>query len=395
MQPNLAASITYAYHFLSEAIIMFLIALPFFYHRFSYVPYGSYFVIIIGACILFSIITRYTTRYIWYIVMAPILFLVFNSLDYPMIFTVLFTLLFVWRYIDIRKEDLISRENIYILFTLLLTAIVSILVRDSFIMIYPFLQFVILFLGYITSQLVVVNKEDRKQIDLKLPFYFIGILGLGATIFFFLFESARNVALYVGQGFFNAIGGVIRGFSNILSFLTVEQRGWPEQTPDDAKHGDGYWNQLEEYNVVEGMSVFLIVAIAILLIALVTFFIMILWRKRSKQKLVEAEQSDAVSYSSLSGSTGNNTYSRNPFNKYFNRPSDPIRKLVYQFERKAAKQNKGRRPFETIEDWFMRINVGADIYVYQKVRYGGKRASDQEVKSLKVQLKEMEAKLDL
>ncbi|MFD2045115.1 hypothetical protein ACFSTA_15635 [Ornithinibacillus salinisoli] len=394
MQPNLSASITYAYHFLCEVIIMFLIALPFFYFRFMFVPYGSYLVISIVACILFTFITQYTTRNIWYIVIAPLLFIIFNMLDYPMIFTVLFSLLFVWRYIDIRKEELISRENIYILFTLLLTAILSILVRDSFIMFYPFLQFVILFLGYITSQLVVVNKDDRKQIDFKLPLYFIGILAAGAAVFFFIFEAARNLALNVGQGFLNTIGGVIKGFSDILSFLTVNQRDWPEQTTEEAKHGDGYWNQLEEYNVVEGMSIFLILAIAILLLTIVTFFIIILWKKRSKQKLKQAEQNSAVSYSNLSSTAGEGTYSRNPFRKYFTKPSDPIRKLVYQFERKASKQNKGRRSFETIEDWFARINVGTTINVYQKVRYGDKQASEEEVKALKVHMKEMEAKLD-
>ncbi|SHF87228.1 hypothetical protein [Ornithinibacillus halophilus] len=391
MQTN-QSMITYAYHFLSEAIIIFLITIPIFYHKYEFVPYGSYLAVIVVFGFLFLLISN-KVKYGWNIVLAPVLFGVFYILDYPIIIAAAFAVLLVWRFINIRKEALIHRENHYIVATLLLTAVVSILVHDSLVMLYPFLQFVILFLGYIFSQVYVVNSNDRKQINYRLPLYFVGLLAVGAGIFFVIFDSVRNTVLSLTQGILNGAGAALRGGSDLLSFFTVKERGWPKQTPEEAKHGDGYWDELQQFNVIEGGSILLIAGVSVILLVALGVIIYSLIKRKKRNSDASVEKSDAVSYGSLMDRNGQGQILKNPFKKYFKKPSHPIRKLVYQFEKKASKSNNGRMASETLEDWIARTRFNLNFDSYQKVRYGLKEVTDEELKELKLQLKEIETKL--
>src|SRR5699024_6863361 len=197
--------------------------LPFLHHRFMWVPYGSYIIIAIVVCIIFSILARYTLSYLWYIFTAPFLFIAFFVLDYPLILSIIFTGAFVWRYINIRNEEAISRENNYIIIALGLMAINSILIQDTRIIIYPLLLFAIVILGYIASHLAVVHKRERKQLDSKLPVYFIGLLAGGAGLFFLLYEGIRFVIVFDFHGILDVISGMIASFAQLFSFAEPEE----------------------------------------------------------------------------------------------------------------------------------------------------------------------------
>ncbi|WP_047983715.1 hypothetical protein [Ornithinibacillus californiensis] len=384
--------IAYAYHFLSEAILIFMITIPVFYHRFFFVPYGSYLAVIAAACILFSILTKLKAHLKVNIVVAPILFIVFSLLDYPFVFSALFSVFLVWSYINIRKQEVINREALYILLTVFATVIVSIFVHDSQIMMFPFLQFVLLFFGYIASHMVHVVKEDRKQIDRKIPGYFAGLLIIGAGLFFIAFPLLRQITVKIWQGFINLAGDVILGVSNFLSFFEVEKRGWPEQTPEEAKHGDGYWDELQEYNVLEEMSGLLVMGVILVLLFVFALIIINYIRKQVKNRLinVDVELAEKKSPIPIHREAIVENESKSIFKRRKKEPNNPIRKMVFQFERKATKFNKGRKSHETIEDWFKRIGVEADINIYQRVRYGDRKVSENEQQALKSQLKSME-----
>src|SRR5690625_479374 len=211
--------LTYTYHFLSEAIILFLIALPFLHHRFMWVPYGSYIITAVVVCVVFSILAKYTVSYLWYILVAPFLFFAFYIMDYPLFLAILFTGVFVWRYINIRIEEAVSRENNYIAITLALIVINSILISDSRIFIYPFILYAIIIFGYIISHLVVVPKKERKQFDKKLSVYFIGLLAAGAGFLFLFFDGIRFIMVTFFQGILDTIAYIIAGFAGLFSFL--------------------------------------------------------------------------------------------------------------------------------------------------------------------------------
>lgn len=393
---NSHLNMTYAYHFLSEAIIIFLIALPIMHHHYFWVPYGSYLVIIIGSCIVFSLITHLTARYIWYLAMFPVLFALFYVLDYPLVPAILFSSLFVWRYIDIRKEEIIGRENKYILITLILTTVVLMTVRDGRVILYPFLQFVILIMGYIGSNLAVVQKEDRKQFDVKLSFYFVGLLAASAGIFYLLFNFLRGGLLKTWDGILILLTGALTGLTKVLSLFTVEKRGWPEQeSAGGGQEGNEFFNKLEEFNVIDAMTPYWAIAIGILFLAVAFFFIIVLSKKRFQGSIDRLDETnESVTYNILDDKPKQSNRSMASLNKYFKKPKHPIRKLVYQFERKTASAKRGRKNTETIEEWIKRTGWNVDFDIYQKVRYGGQDVSSQEIEELKTQLKKIETYLD-
>jgi hypothetical protein len=385
--------IAYAYHFLSEAIIIFLVTLPFFYHRFFFVPYWSYMGIVLGACLIFTSITKYRPTLTLYSMVAPVLFFVFQSFHYPLIMAIVLPIILVWRYVNIRNQEHIKREAIYILITAILTVLVSSLVHDSRVMIYPFLLFVILCVGYILSHYMYMTKKEKKEISSKLLLCFTGILVLGAGTFFLLFDVLRTITVRVWTALIDGTGGLILAISNFLSFITVEKRGWPEQKPGEEAYE--FVKPLEDYNVVEQMSGLIILAIIFISLFVLVILLLLTMKKRIKVRLTKMEMREVPSLITIDSlkEVYSNQDKRTFFKRFLRAPEHPVRKMVYQFERKAEKCNKGRKSTETLEDWFNRIGMDTNISVYQRVRYGDAVVSDTDHYELKEQLKKMENKL--
>src|SRR5699024_3342506 len=122
--------VTYAYHFLSEALIIFLIAIPIMHYNYEFVPYWAYFLTVIGFCLLFSLFTQRTTSYGVYIISAPLIIITFYLLQFPLELSVIFGVALTWRYINIRKETMLSRESSYIRWALVLSTLDVILIND-------------------------------------------------------------------------------------------------------------------------------------------------------------------------------------------------------------------------------------------------------------------------
>ncbi|WP_164215109.1 hypothetical protein [Virgibacillus sp. YIM 98842] len=383
--------LTYAYHFISETIILFLLFLPFLHHRFMWVPYGSYIIIAIVVCIIFSIIARYTLSYLWYIFTAPFLFIAFFVLDYPLILSIIFTGAFVWRYINIRNEEAISRENNYIIIALGLMAINSILIQDTRIIIYPLLLFAIVILGYIASHLAVVHKRERKQLDSKLPVYFIGLLAGGAGLFFLLYEGIRFVIVFAFHGILDVISGMIASFAQLFSFAEPE-----EIKPGELEEGVAgenpaeNWSQLEGPSFIEIVAPYVVIAVSLLFLALLIFWV---WKNRYNRFNKEEQQEyDAYTSAELKIDKSASIISRWR-KKLSQKPAHPVRKMVYQFERTAAKYKMGRKQFETVEDWMERIGLEADFTIYERVRYGNADVGENEANQLKKEIWKIEKAL--
>lgn len=385
--------LTYAYHFLSETIILFMIVLPFLHHRFMWVPYGSYIVIAIIVCIIFSILTKYTENKLWYISLAPFLFVAYYLLEYPLVLAILFSGVFVWRYINIRNEETVSRENNYILITLALIAINSILISDSRIMIYPFILFATIIFGYIASHLAVVQKKERKQFDKKLSIYFIGLLAAGAGLFFLIFDGIRFVIVSVIQGVLDIFASIIAGIAQLFRFLDPEEMEVRELEEGEAGENPAaeYWNDLAGPSLFEIITPYVVIAVSLLFLTLLVFVVIWIWKNRRYPVLKNPEQDASVSYQELEldSEPSASTFSR--WRKLlFSQPVHPVRKKVYQLERTAARHKMGRKKSETIEAWLRRIGVDADFDVYQRVRYADADVSDSEANQLKEQIREME-----
>jgi len=84
------------------------------------------------------------------------------------------------------------------------------------------------------------------------------------------------------------------------------------------------------------------------------------------------------------------------FCKKEKRPSDLIRREIFDFEKYAQKMDAGRHPFETVEEWWQRVGLnGADhaIHTYEKIRYGNQNYSHEELNQLKHELHTLKLQL--
>ncbi|MDP5274153.1 hypothetical protein [Chengkuizengella axinellae] len=84
--------------------------------------------------------------------------------------------------------------------------------------------------------------------------------------------------------------------------------------------------------------------------------------------------------------------------QYSSHNNKMIRKKIDRLEHAMAKQGKGRKPFETIDSWLLRLGVNESqsiqmIEVYKQIRYGNKEVSKQDKHTFLQNLKELKGNL--
>lgn len=385
--------ITHAYHFLSEAFILFLLILPFMHYYYNWVPYWTYVLTSLGICLLFSIFSKWFISFGPYITSVPFMIVAFYMLKFPIVISVILGVTLTWRYINIRIETMISRENSYIRWTLVLATLNVLFINDRELIIYVFLLFMILIIGYISGHLAVIHRDDRKRFDQKFWLYIMGGLAIGTVIVYFSFNTIRFIVAKIWAGFsyvLTLVGGLLVSLLQNIEldfrpdYEDPEQLGEQESPiPEEFQHSDTY--------LLENITPIIIWIMIALIIGALVWMAIRLYRGRFEAHR-QVDESDVVSYGNLdeSNERGENLFQR-MIKNYFKTPQHPIRKMVYQFERKAAKANYGRHRYETIENWMERIGLDMDLDTYQKVRYGHMEVSDDDIKDLKKQLENMEA----
>ncbi|MGY0693300.1 hypothetical protein ACW2QC_10985 [Virgibacillus sp. FSP13] len=383
--------ITYAYHFMSEAIILFFICLPFMNYYYQWVPYGLYLALVFGICFLFSVYTRFMNNYLPYILTAPGLIAIFIVCGFPIGLSIVFPAVLTWRYINIRGETILERENTYIRITLVLGTGFMLLLNDYQIIVYTFLQFLMMVVGYISSHLTVITKEESR-FDKKLWLLILSVFAAGTVIIFSLFDTGRFVFIKIGEGLSYVAAIVASKSAFLFQFLDFDKVELPDDSSPMGQQQEQL-NQMEQGDAsyLEKVLPFIYWGIALIIAA---FVILLVVRNLKKQFLVQHQTgvTEAVAYGDLDDDRQKGqSFMNKLFGGYFNKPHHPIRKMVYQFEENAVKNGYGRNASETVEDWFKRVGIDADLAVYQRVRYGEKRVSEKDVAELKVQLKEMEA----
>ncbi|TQS74740.1 DUF4129 domain-containing protein [Ornithinibacillus gellani] len=378
-------SISYAYHFLSEAILIFLIVLPFSTYFFESIPYWSYLVIAVFACFLLDQLTRRTNQYIYYLLIIPILGLVFYLFAYPVELIVLFSVVLPLRYIRIRKTEIVNRQNIYLMLTLCLTVFALIMVQQTWIMIFPFLQFLLIIIGNFLSHLFMVNKQDRKQFKWRQLIALCGIPAFGAVVFYLLFDTIRHTLMTVWYGIIYLFSNVMTFLGKHLSFIKIKPLELPDVPISDF--GDEEIDKEETFEMMDGNeNQFLYI---LLIIAVITIIAVVIYRLRKNafsQIDSKADPLDVVHFEDIEKRKKGNHFFSNQWNKLY-RPMHPARRLVQQFERTFAKHQLGRKHSETIEEWFERVGIHANMDLYERVRYGEQDITDEELQILKEELK--------
>lgn len=387
--------VTYAYHFMSEAIIIYLALLPFSLSYYENVPMWSYVGIVIGVALVYSFISKLMTNYAPYIISLPFLFLVFYFVGYPLLLSIIFAGLFVWRYIAIRSNAFIGNEATYVGATILLSLLGLFLTRNFEVINFLIVQVAIIILGYIISHLFVIESEKRREINrsvwLKWASFFAIVIGAIYLLSDLLTTMTASIWSGIGSVLTIFVGG-IASFFEFLGLSTFFNKGISEMEPIEIGGFEEEAGEMPVFEQHEGISMDVIMfgVLGIIIIA----FIIILY-KAIKEKAKDVERDEALGFEIREEEiAGYKSSSNKGKRRKAKKPGNPIRRLVFDFEKKAAKLDLARLHHESIENWFHRLGLEADLQVYQKVRYGVLSTSAEEEQELRDTLKQFEKYLE-
>lgn len=390
---NRQAIITYSYHFFSEVLIIFLLFIPLIHVNGDYVPFIPYILVSLGVTVLFTFYTRMSTRYSPYILSAPIIFGLLYYIQLPLYGVIFLTLFFVWRYIKIRSTENNARENIYLRWALILTIIAALIINDIHLVLYIFILFLVLIIGYMRRHFTAVQRREQKNSFQFFPFYVaLGLVGISIVIYYLL-PMLRLLLGSLWFAFINIfifIGSKVIQLLKWLQFFALEGKG--EQQVQEGL-GDVDQSQLAEPEQINpAIFDWLLRSIITLLIIVIVSFI--LWKAyqmmlRRFTQGIPSSSAMQVTYDTLEKDQQPNVFSR-LFNRLRKKRRHPIRQLVYDTERKVSQTTLQRFAYETVEDWLQRLNLPGHLAAYQRVRYGEQDVTIDDIEQLKSELAEVE-----
>lgn len=382
--------ITNTYHFISEGIIIYLAVIPFLFYYFETVPGWIYIALILGIGLAFLVCTKFTTSHLPAIIAIPIIILLFILVGYSYTVSVVFTGLLIWRYITIRTKTLLNNEATYLVITFALTIIGLLVIRDLEIIVFLIIQIFTIFLGFTISNLVMIKKEERNAFNRTIWLTWSGLFLLITFVVYYLSNTATKMMGAVWDIFGRALTVVVGVVAKGLEFLQFDLLVEKSQPSGDVPEEIGSSQEEMPINTYESGNFNLFLFIVTLVI--IALFILIIYRKL-KHKADIVEQSEQEQTNKVEQLDKRRQFFRRIVNRRKDKLDHPVRKLMYQLEKRAAKHQLGRRSYESIEEWFTRIGVEGDSIVYQKVRYGQLDVTVEEVEQLKAVLRLLEQKL--
>lgn len=383
---------TQGWHYLLEGIIISYIVL--FWERFSMyhdLSFWSFYLVLIPSVIVFALITYYNIHWVAYFFVLAALIGVLYMLTFPISVAVVFSLLLVYRYYRISRAEYFYKETTLLGVSTAIALFTYFWSRNPEVFLILLLQYGILLVGYYLKNVFIFSESRvRKQYIQPLARIFLTITGVGVVTTFFYSGILSRVLGWMYQSFAFL---TVRTSSSVATFIDdsfeiYELDPYPLQGEED----DGIWSSYMAPSLTKAVEDYVVIYIIIVLlvIALCVFMIFRLVQRKSGKKhiakerdvLIRTEEEIDRQYGSFDGGYSKQIFSRKPKNE--------VRKLVYQFEKRLAKTNHRRKPFETIENWLNRIGAGSELVVYQKVRYGNKEVENAEISHLKEELKTLE-----
>jgi hypothetical protein len=384
-----------AYHFLSEGLIVFLLVVPMLHYAHSPIAYWIYLVILSVICVVFSILARFTTGYIWYILTAPFMFALYFLSSFSLLFSAGFAVILTWRYMHLRLEDFLEMEMHYVALVSLLAVFLVLFFNEWEPVVYLGLQFIILITGQLFRHVVAIEPVNRRAF-LKQISWLIGalvcgaglvlfILGkIGIPLFLFIRETVMVKAWDVLAHGMAVIATTPFYLWNLLNLDIQFPEGAPPNQPSAPQEMEQPPSNAADASMAENSTPFILWALVIVAAGIILFFAL--------RAVKNSFRTAAVDSSSLSvqhvahKKQAKEHLMKRLRERIFQQPHHPVRKLIYQFEKKAARVGKGRQHSETLEEWFQRIGLPVDGLVYEKVRYGHGNSNEQEVQQLKDEL---------
>lgn len=386
-------TITYGYYFFSETLITFIALLPIFHYYFSNVPYLSYTFIMLGFTGIFLWLRRWVWHYGFYLLVAPIMFIIFYFSHFHWLLALLLTFYFLYRAIILRESD-IRREQFYLRWALTLSVFSALFVPDYRLIFYLILLFLILFFGYLSRHMMVDMKGNKKSFNLSIWLWVILSLSIVTSVIFVLFPTVRFSIGKLWQGFMMIITFIGGKIVQLIFSLNIFQREWTEEDIVEQKVNDVEQNSLEDLDIAH-LDIFGLVIKVIIWVIVAAIIGFLLWRAYQfyKQRFSKKKRSNVqvdVTVTSLKQKRKKQEGILNQIMDYFHkRPKDPIRRLIFDLEQRLSTTTYARYPYETIEEWLNRIEVAVNFNIYQDVRYGHLDVKLEDIEQLKEQVKKV------
>src|SRR5699024_6871579 len=134
-------------------------SVPFMYYVYEWVPYWRYLALACVACCLLFMWSGRVVRTIRIVIVIPTLIILFLLWGFPITLSILFPLVFMWRYLNIINASILGRENSYIKVSLGLATIYTLVIQDVEIIIYTFGLFIVLMFGYMLGHMKQMEKQ--------------------------------------------------------------------------------------------------------------------------------------------------------------------------------------------------------------------------------------------
>ncbi|WP_284141158.1 hypothetical protein [Virgibacillus sp. LDC-1] len=389
--------ITRAYHFISEMIIIFLCFLPILHYGYQWIPFWSYLFCLVGIMIIYSLYSTYFDTYAIYIVTTPVIMLCFYFLSYPLLWSIVFPILFTWRFIKLRNEAYLENEMLYIKIIFCEAIILLMWLQYMEIAIFTGLTLILLVSGYWGGHIKADRSTKEQLLSTRIGWLILLILSVVGGLFLFLYGFGVPIIDKALEGFIMVIAWIASIPFRILDAFGIELKPLKEpEIPIESSNADQITEEMimnENASDKGNWLDFFYATLLGLIIVFLLFSVVKAVRKRFRSERLAAEGGVIVTYEAEATSTSAKKRNGRLKKLWEQYRIHPVRKMIVDFERKAINHRRGRKAYETLEEWFNRIGVSIDTDTYQKVRYGEKDVSKAEMTALKKQLIDGEALL--
>lgn len=379
----------------NEGILLYFLLVPIFLRADGNLPFFSYIILIVIMLIIHGFLLHVTSSYIVFVIEFFILLIgSYLILQYPWAVSLVQSIYMIWRFKEHEKSaDLQNQMTVLLIFSVLFLMNI-IFYFDEKIIGMAITLLVSVLLGYFASRIYYHDLTTIKQIIYNLAAVF-GLILVGSIIIYLSFGLIKLLVSFLWTVFNVMIVFGAGLIGKLVDFIGIDFEGiqnWVE-----SEYGNMEIEQLEEQTqppaIIEsevqrgsesgirfwlwGVGAFVIFVLSMLL------------SKKKRGQDFSKEQAPLIgSYFSKEKKTDRKII-EDRFS--LSRTNHQIRKQVLKFEYWAYKNGVGRKPSETIEEWFQRLNLDqTNLELYQMVRYGEfETLTDEEIHEFRSILKTM------
>src|SRR5699024_5362313 len=162
------------------------------------IPFSAYLFSLFIALICFLLLSKITNRMAFFMLMAPLLFVLNLVLKFEFFFSFVIAIMFVWRFMALYREMYLEGEMNIFQITILIVLIEVMIFKDPYLIGILLIQLFILTMGFFLANYIQNKQAAKRQMlpfILKVMLSFTGLLAILWLIGGSLFRSAWDYFL--------------------------------------------------------------------------------------------------------------------------------------------------------------------------------------------------------